>query len=129
MYLPIGRAFIFSHKNKRIAMDFTAAAICWSISPIIGITALWISKRRKPIHFFAGTTVEPQKITDVPAYNRANAKMWALYAAWLIIIGALSLLNSTVGIVLSVVSIIPGVFFLCIPYKRIYKKYKQTHGA
>jgi hypothetical protein len=109
-------------------MDFSVAAICWSCSPIIGIIALWILKRRKPIHFLAGTAVEPQDITDIPAYNRANAKMWAGYAAWLILIGALSLLNSTVGIALSVASIIPGVFFLYIPYKRIYNKYK-THGA
>ena len=113
-------------------MDFTVAAVCWSCSPIIGIIALWISKRRKPIHFFAGTTVEPQEITDIPAYNRANAKMWACYAAWLTLIGAVSLLNSTVAIVLlyvAVASIIPGVFFLYIPYKHIYNKYKRTHGA
>jgi len=107
-------------------MDFTAAAICWSIAPIIGVTALWISRRRKPIHFFAGTTVEPQEITDIPSYNRANARMWALYAVWFIVISVLSLLHSTVGIVLSIVSIIPGIFFLYIPYKRIYSKYKRT---
>jgi len=105
-------------------MDFTAVPMCLSIATFIGISALWVSKRRKPIHFFAGSTVEVQEVTDVSAYNRANAKMWALYAAWFIVISALSLLNSTVGIVLSVVSIIPGVFFLYIPYKWIYKKYQ-----
>ena len=110
-------------------MDFTAAAICWSIAPVIGLTALWILKRRKPIHFFAGTSVEPHEVTNVKAYNRANAKMWALYGAWFVLIGALSFLSSTVGIVLSVASIIPGVFFLYIPYKRIYNKYKQTQGV
>ena len=106
-------------------MDFTVAAIGWSCAPVILIMALWIYKRRKPIHFFAGTSVEPSEITDVTAYNRANAKMWVCYAIWLIIVGILSIFSRTIGLVLSVASLFPGVLFLYIPYKRIYNKYKK----
>ena len=51
----------------------------------IGIYA-W--RRKKPMWFFAGSTVEEREITDVTAYNRANGIMWISYSGvfWLSVI-------------------------------------------
>ena len=44
----------------------------------IGIYA-W--KRKKPMWFWSGSTVEEYEISDVPAYNRANGIMWLVFSA------------------------------------------------
>ena len=38
-------------------------------------------KRKKPMWFWSGSTVEDWEITDIPAYNRANGIMWLCYSA------------------------------------------------
>ena len=39
---------------------------------VFGATALL---RQTPMHFWAGTTVKPEEIRDVAAYNKANAAL------------------------------------------------------
>ena len=36
----------------------------------------WASQRKDPMHFWTGSTVDPKTISDIPAYNQANAQMW-----------------------------------------------------
>ena len=43
----------------------------------IGIFA-W--KRKKPMWFWSGSTVDGSEIADIPAYNRANGIMWIIYS-------------------------------------------------
>ena len=107
-------------------MGFGIAVTCWLCSLIIGACAIWIAKRRKPIHFFTGTTVEPEEITDIPAHNRANALMWTVYAACFVVVGIISLLNSTVGLVLMLVLFIPCIIPMYIIHKQIYNKYRRA---
>lgn len=37
-------------------------------------------RRKDPMWFWSGTTVNPDTVSDIPAYNRANAIMWMIYA-------------------------------------------------
>lgn len=37
-------------------------------------------RREKPMWFWSGTTVDPKSISDVRAYNHANAIMWWVYS-------------------------------------------------
>ena len=82
-------------------------------------------RRKKPMWFWSGSTVEESEITDVPAYNRANGIMWLAFSAifWAsTILGCLRM--KTGGIVM-----LAGCA-LCIPilpfvYGRIYRKYKK----
>ena len=46
---------------------------CGALFVGIGVFA-W--RRKEPMWFYSGTEVDPASITDVPAYNRANAVMW-----------------------------------------------------
>ena len=43
----------------------------------IGIYA-W--RRKKPMWFWSGSTVEESEISDVAAYNRANGIMWLVFS-------------------------------------------------
>lgn len=102
------------------------AVICWLCALIFGVISLWAFKRKDPMHFWSGSTVRPEEITDIPAYNRANGLMWAVYTACMIMTGIVSLFNITVGsILLGIISIL-GIVVLIIVYKRIYNKYRNT---
>ena len=86
----------------------------------IGIYA-W--KRKKPMWFWSGSTVEEWEITDIPAYNRANGVMWLCYSAVFWVSALLGLLKlETAGIVLAV-GCLGGIPVLVVAYNRIYKKY------
>lgn len=88
----------------------------------IGIFA-W--KRKKPMWFWAGTTVEESEIADISAYNRANGIMWICYSAVFWISTVLGIFQmDTAGIVLTV-GCLAGIPVLIIAYRRIYEKYRS----
>ena len=99
--------------------------ICLLCALIFGVIALWAFKQQAPMTFWAGSTVKPEEIVDVSAYNKANGVMWSIYTACMILAGILSLFNLIAGVILLVVNCIPGVFVLIISYRRIYSKYKR----
>jgi len=110
-------------------MTFTnifIAIICWLCSMVFGAIAIWAFKRKEPMHFWSGSTVSPEDITDIPAYNRANGWMWTIYTIGMILSGILSLFNILISVILLVVICVPGTIVLIIVYNRIYKKYKNT---
>lgn len=102
------------------------AALCWLCSLIFGIIALWAFKRKDPMHFWSGSTVRPEEISDIPSYNRANGLMWAIYTVCMAAAGIVSLFSIKAGAVLLGVICVPGVVILIIVYNRIYNKYKST---
>lgn len=102
------------------------AVSCWLCSLIFGGISLWAFKRKDPMHFWSGSTVKPEKIKDIPAYNRANGLMWAVYTACFVIAGFLSLFSIRIGGILLSIICVPGIFILFIVYKMILKKYRNT---
>lgn len=90
----------------------------------IGIYAL---KRKTPMHFWSGTTVKPEEISDIKAYNKANGIMWILYSFTFILGGILSLLfNTNIGGIIVAISSTLGSIILMLVYRRIYQKYKKS---
>ena len=82
-------------------------------------------KRKKPMWFWSGTTVDESEIADIPAYNRANGIMWICYSAvfWgSTVLGIFQM--DTAGIVLTV-GCLAGIPVLIIAYRRIYEKYRS----
>ena len=100
------------------------AVITWFVALIIGAIAIWAFKRKTPMHFWAGSTVDPKEIADIPAYNRANGFMWSVYAGSFVLSGVLALFNMMAGVILILLACIPGVAGLFIAYRRIYNRYK-----
>ena len=101
------------------------AATCGFCALIFIAMAVWAFKRKTPMHFWSGSTVTPEEITDIPAYNRANGVMWAAYAAGMAMAGAAGLFSVNAGVVLLLIVCLPGIAVLIIAYKRIYNRYRN----
>ena len=95
---------------------------CSAVFTIIGIYAC---HRKKPMWFWSGSTVKEGEIADIPAYNRANGRMWILYSLPFWLSAFIGLWNGTAALILIVVNCVIGLPVLVVVYKRIYAKYKR----
>ena len=95
---------------------------------IISINAIYHYKRNTPTNFWTGSVISSEEIKDIPAYNRANVQMWAVYLVCLALASAIVFLNWIIGLSLFVVVLIIGVILMIKIYKRIYNKYKSATG-
>lgn len=55
------------------AVSFGSGALFFGIG-------LWAQNKKTPMHFYAGSTIDPKRITDIPSYNEENARMWKIYS-------------------------------------------------
>ena len=104
--------------------------ILWIIVTLpcsVSFTALGIYAwtRKKPMWFWSGSTVREYEITDVPAYNRANGRMWLAYSTvfWLSLI--LGIVNVSVAGIVLAVGCLGGIPVLVFVYGKIYNKYRR----
>ena len=106
-----------------------AGIIIWCIT-IFGCAILFFGlgvyaeKRESPMHFWAGTTVDASKITDVKAYNKENAKMWKLYSLWYFASGIIYFWNEVISVIILVLSYTLGMGILVATFTKIENKYK-----
>ena len=75
--------------------------------------------------FWSGTTVKPENISDIPAYNHANAIMWWVYS--LLYWGAALIFptNQALSEIIMTIAATIGLIPLCIAYTLIYRKYRK----
>ena len=91
---------------------------------------MWAKSRKDPMHFYSGSTVDPRTISDVPAYNRENEKLWKTYSLpyWFCAICALGSIWVSVLMYLSIIMLIVastvGGGWLVWKYSKIHSKYK-----
>ena len=106
-----------------------AGMIIWCIT-IFGCAILFFGlgvyaeKREKPMHFWAGTTVDEKKITDVKTYNKENARMWKIYSLWYFASGVIYFWSTWIAVAILVLSCTLGIGILIATFNRIEKKYK-----
>ena len=106
-----------------------AGMIIWSIT-VFGCAILFFGmgmyaeKREKPMWFWAGTTVDESKITDVKAYNKENGIMWKLYSLWFFASGVLYFWNGFLSVILLVLGCTLGIGILVATFTKIEKKYR-----
>ena len=91
----------------------------------IGIYA-W--KRRKPMWFWAGSTVKESEISDTAAYNRANGIMWLAFSLIMWISTVLGVINVKAGGIFLIAGIIIVGPVLPVVYGKIYRKYSKKSG-
>ncbi len=99
------------------SMIFSAAVFI-----VIGIFAM-LSK--KPMHFWSGTRVSEDEISDVKKYNRANGIMWLTYSLFFLAAAFLGLFSMKLSSFFLMASLGLGLPALIVCYKIIYKKYKK----
>ena len=101
--------------------------LCGVIFYAIGV---WAQKRKDPMHFYTGTTVDPKTISDIPAYNQENERLWKTYSAPFFLCAACAFASiwaedlMMVSIVLLVLGCTLGGGWLVWKYHRILRKYK-----
>ena len=106
------------------------------MAPCCGLCAMtflgigiWAEKTAKPMGFWSGTTVDPEKVLDLKEYNHANAVMWKSYSVpyWLAFLlsclGFLGEIYVMAAAVLLGVACVPGFVFLIWRYRVIERKY------
>ena len=84
---------------------------------------IYAGKLEKPMWFWSGSDVDPKSITDIPAYNHENARMWKLYSLWYWAAGLLQLVNMTLALIVLILSCTVGMAILVGTYMKISKKY------
>lgn len=100
--------------------------VTWLCAAVFLGIGLYTLKSKKPMHFYAGTEVKKEEITDVKGYNKANGIMWLTYGVIIFAVGIVGFLGFTdlCGILTMVVTL-GGVPLLILVYSRIYKKYRK----
>lgn len=96
--------------------------LCGALFISIGIYSL---KKKTPMHFWSGTTVKPEEISNIKAYNKANGVMWISYGLIFVLSGILGFLVGTfIGAIIVVLISTIGLIILITIYTRIHDKYK-----
>lgn len=89
----------------------------------IGIYA-W--NRKKPMWFWAGTTVDEAELSDVTAYNHANGLLWGIYSLIFWAATLAGVWSNILALILIAAGCVIGLPLLVVFYRRIYKKYKKV---
>ena len=93
---------------------------CSALFTGIGIYA---RNRKKPMWFWSGTVVDEKEISDIPAYNHANGRMWILFSLILWISAFMGLFSMRAGDIVLCAGSLIGIPLLIFAYRRIYRKY------
>ena len=95
---------------------------CSALFTGIGIYA---RHRKKPMWFWSGSTVKESEISDIPAYNRANGRMWIAFSLVLWLSAFVGLWHMAAAGILLATGGLLGIPGLVLAYNRIYKKYRS----
>lgn len=105
--------------------NFVFLIIMVPVSMLFTGLGIYAWRRTEPMWFFAGTTVEKDEIQDVPAYNRANGKLWIGYSMIFWISAILGFFKAGIGGIFMIVGAIVGALALPFIYNKIYDRYKR----
>ena len=95
------------------------------VSLLFTCLGIYAWRRKEPMWFFSGISVSAEEITDVPAYNKANGKLWIAYSLIFWISAICGFFKAGVGGIILIVGGIIGSIALPLIYNKIYNKYKK----
>ena len=102
---------------------------CWGCAALFYGIGRWAQRRKDPMHFWSGSTIDPATITDIPAYNQENGKMWKRYSIPYWISGFFALFFGVsewfvhISLAILVLAFAPGLYFLIRKYNAICREY------
>ena len=108
-----------NENNIGSLIGFFSYLLCSLCFIAFGIYAL---KTKKPINFWAGDKIPPEKITDIKKYNRANALMWIIYGILWISCSIITFFNTFAAGMVCVGLAVTGLPVLIILYTCVIKK-------
>lgn len=95
------------------------------IGILFTVLGLYAWRRKKPMWFWLGSTVNEKDISDIPAYNRANGIMWMAYSLVFWIGALLGVFQIDAAGIVVAVGCLAGIPVLCFVYSKIFAKYKK----
>lgn len=98
-------------------------ACCWGAAATFWGISRYALRATKPVNFWAGMEIDPKTVGDIPAYNRANAKMWQVYSVPCWLAGFVSIWSSIACVVILGLACFPGLWLLTRHYRGIEEKY------
>lgn len=96
----------------------------WGCAALFFLLGIYAAHRRKPMWFWSGSKVYAGEISDVPAYNRANGRMWKLYSLPFWLAGGLYLWSIMASCIVLVAASTLGIGWLIWTYRRIERRYR-----
>ena len=84
---------------------------------------IWAFCRKTPMHFWSGTTVSPETITDVKKYNKANGFMWVIASLIFFVAPIIAYKDFNLAIKIFSIAIPSLLVILIISYNLILKHF------
>ena len=115
--------------NRQILGIVIMAVCCFGCALLFFGIGVWADRSSKPANFWAGTKIDPEKVTDLHGYNHAYAVMWKQYSIpyWLSgILGCLDFIShgfTVAAEILLFAACFPGLFLLIRRYRSIEKAF------
>ena len=102
---------------------------CFGCAVLFLGIGIHMQRSEKPAHFWAGSEVKAEWVTDIFAYNFENGRMWILYALPYFLAGIFACLVRfhegfmIAALVVLIGAAFPGIWLLICQYRKIEKKY------
>ena len=115
--------------GERIAGIIIMSLVSFGCGVLFFLIGVWAKKSKTPMHFYSGIKLDPNTISDIPAYNRENSRLWKQYSLPYFLSGVLAVASAfsevlfTVSTVLVIIASTLGIFWLIWHYQKIGNKY------
>lgn len=110
----------YTDKEKNNDKIVTFLTLSPTVIMFLGV-GIYSLRKKTPMHFWAGSVVKSEEISDIKAYNKANGIMWIVCGLSFILI---PLLSETIGGIVVTFLVLFEVIGMIICYQIIYNKYK-----
>ena len=97
---------------------------CWICAAIFLGIALFARRYKKPMWFWSGSAVDPAAIADIPAYNRANSRLWTVFSLPFWASGLLAFWWPVWAGIFLAAACLGGLPVLIFVYRKICRKYR-----
>lgn len=105
------------------AGDFIFLALVWLCAGMFVVIGLSATRRSSPVHFWSGSVVDPDTVSDISSYNREVGRMWKLYSTPFWVSGPLFFLSPPAGAVVIALASTVGIVLLIRRYRTIEAVY------
>ena len=105
------------------------AVCCFGCAVLFLCIGIHMQRSKKPAHFWAGSEIKPEYVTDIVLYNRENGRIWICYSIPYFLAGVLGCLNwvdaryTIASVVVLLAAAFPGIPLLIRHYRKIEAKY------
>ena len=115
--------------NEQVIAAIMTAVCCFGCAALFYGLGVWALKSKKTMGFWAGKQLDPERVSDIPAFNQSSAVMWKVYSVRYWLSGLLACFGVLgdgyiwASVILLFAACFPGIIFLIAAYRKIEKRY------